>query len=349
MAFSASYKEYTLKFKFVAKTSRGVLLNKKVYFLILKLDNVVGIGECSTIPGLSIDDRDDYSEKIRSICEEINQGVDFRELDLIEFPSISFGLETALLDIKSQSSKVFFPGSFTEGLQGIHINGLVWMGDKKFMEKQIRDKIDGGYHCIKLKIGANDFHTELEILRNIRENYSLSDLEIRLDANGAFSVKESIEKLKRLSKFGIHSIEQPIKAGQWLDMAAICSLSPMPVALDEELIGINSDEKKDQLLTVIQPDYIILKPGMLGGIEKAQNWIELAKKHQIGWWVTSALESNIGLNAIAQWTASLNTNLPQGLGTGQLYNNNIPSPLIIRNNFLFYDPSLKWDVTDITS
>lgn len=347
MALSASFKEHILNFRFPAGTSRGTLHEKKVYFLLLKLDDVTGIGECSVIPGLSVDDRPDYHAKMEETCKAINAGMDFRELDLADFPSISFGLETALLDIKSKGSKVLFPGSFTEGEKGIPINGLVWMGDKEFMENQIRHKISSGYRCIKLKIGALDFATELDILANIRKNFPFDDLEIRLDANGAFKVKDAMEKLKQLSEFEIHSIEQPIRAGNWLDMAAICAVSPIPVALDEELISISSDEKKDQMLSVIQPDYIILKPGLLGGIEKAQNWTELARNHQVGWWVTSALESNIGLNAIAQWTSSLDTCMPQGLGTGQLYANNIPSPLNIVRDRLYYQPSQQWDLSAI--
>lgn len=347
MSFSASYKEYILKFNFPAGTSRGVLLEKKSYFITLKLENNTGVGECSVIPGLSVDSRPDYDEKIKSICEQINRGADFRELDLVDFPSISFGLETALLDIKANGSKILFPGPFTEGEEGISINGLVWMGDKASMEKQVRQKIDMGFRCIKLKIGAIDFDAELQIISDIRRNYSVKDLEIRLDANGAFEVDTALEKLKRLSDYHIHSVEQPIKAGQWLDMAAICAVSPIPVALDEELLGVNTEDKKAQLLSVIQPDYIILKPGLLGGIEKAQDWIYHAQKHRIGWWVTSALEANIGLNAIAQWTATLKTTMPQGLGTGQIYSNNIPSPLEISKDRLFYIPSSTWDLEKI--
>lgn len=347
MPFTASFKEHTLVFKFPAGTSRGVLNEKKVYYLQLTLDGAAGIGECSTIPGLSIDDVPGYKEKIQTICNEINTGIDFRELDLTNFPSISFGLETALLDVKAKGNKIFFPGEFTFGEKGIPINGLIWMGDKDFMEQQIRHKISHGFHCLKLKIGALDFDNELEILSGIRRNFPINDLEIRLDANGAFAVKDALEKLKYLSDYDIHSIEQPVKAGQWLDMAAICAVSPIPVALDEELIGITSEDKKDELLSVIQPDYIILKPGLLGGLQKAQDWIDLAQEHQINWWVTSALESNIGLNAIAQWTSSLDTNLPQGLGTGQLYTNNIASPLQIRRDCLYYNPYQNWDLSAI--
>lgn len=348
MSINASYKEHILEFKFPAGTSRGVLSRKKVYYIMLAMDNAMGVGECSVIPGLSIDDRSDYGEVISKVCNQINEGVDFRELNLLEFPSISFGLETALLDIKSGGSKILFKNAFTAGKNGIPINGLVWMGDKDFMQKQVREKIEAGFRCIKLKIGAIDFTAELDIIAGIRKNFPEKTLEIRLDANGAFDPQNALEKLKRLSDYGIHSIEQPIKAGQWLDMAALCAVSPIPIALDEELIGVCGEEKKEQVLSVIQPDYIILKPSLLGGLQKAQDWINLAKKNQIGWWVTSALESNIGLNAIAQWTSSLNTTLPQGLGTGQLYTNNIPSPLAIINDKLYHIPSEAWDLSQIT-
>lgn len=347
MPFDTSFREYTLNFRFPAGTSRGVLHEKKVYFLFVKLDGATGIGECSTIPGLSIDDRPDFGEKVISTCNQINDGIDFRELDLVEFPAISFGLETALLDLRAGGNKVYFPGDFTSGKKGIPINGLVWMGNKDFMETQISSKIEAGFSCIKLKIGALDFGTELEILKNIRKKYPVSTLEIRLDANGAFAINEAAEKLERLSEYTIHSVEQPIKAGNWEEMAEICRQSPIPVALDEELIGVITEEKQKKLLSVIQPEYIILKPGLLGGLEKAQDWINMANQHKIGWWVTSALESNIGLNAIAQWTSSLNTSLPQGLGTGQLYTNNIPSPLTIQKDSLFYFPAQTWDLSAI--
>lgn len=347
MSLKASFREYTLQFKFPAGTSRGVLLDKKVYYLNLQLDQATGIGECSVIPGLSIDDRPDFGEKVAVICNQINEGTDFRELELREFPAISFGLETALLDVKAKGSKIFFKNDFTQGKNGIPINGLVWMGEKDFMEKQIRSKIEAGFSCIKLKVGAIDFNTELEILTEIRKTFIPQDLEIRLDANGAFALNEASEILKKLSEFTIHSIEQPIKTGNWTEMAAICESSPIPIALDEELIGVVTEEKQEQLILAIKPTYIILKPGLLGGLEKAQNWIDMAEKHNIGWWVTSALESNIGLNAIAQWTSSLKTSLPQGLGTGQLYTNNIPSPLNIQKDNLYYTPSLAWDLSAI--
>ena len=345
---TARYTTISLRFKFPAGTSRGVLLNKPSSFLILEKDGLTGIGECSVIPGLSIDPMDSYDRKLKDLCWLLNEGHDPDFIDLDEYPSIAFGLETALLDLAAKGSKCLFPSAFSEGNAGIPINGLVWMGDKAFMQKQIREKIEAGYHCIKLKIGANDFDTELEILAAIRHQFSPSDIEIRLDANGAFSPHEALGKLNRLSVFSIHSIEQPIRQQQYDSMADICARSPIPIVLDEELIGVKSGDI-DALLQKIKPAYIILKPSLLGGFKPSEEWIRLAKKHHIGWWITSALEANIGLNAIAQWTATLGSVLPQGLGTGQLYHNNIPSPLEIEKAKLYYRNENNWDLNPILS
>jgi len=345
---TARYTTLNLDFKFPAGTSRGVLLHKPSSFLILEKDGYTGIGECSTIPDLSIDPQDSYVDKLNELCKRINDGFDPTTIDLQKYPSIAFGLETALLDLASKGSKNLFPSSFTEGEKGIPINGLVWMGDKAFMQKQIRQKIEAGYHCIKLKIGANDFETELDIISAIRKQFSSSDIEIRLDANGAFSPLEATDKLNRLSVFNIHSIEQPIRQHQWDAMEDICINSPIPIVLDEELIGVKPEEK-EYLLKKIKPAYIILKPSLIGGFKQSEEWINLAEKHDISWWVTSALESNIGLNAIAQWTATLGSDLPQGLGTGQLYHNNIPSPLTIDQAKLYYRKETGWDVSSILS
>ncbi|MDD4967956.1 MAG: o-succinylbenzoate synthase [Paludibacter sp.] len=343
----ARYKTIDLHFKFPAGTSRGVLLHKPSSFLILEREGFTGIGECSTIPGLSIDPVESYTEKLDLLCSLLNQGADPVTINLEGYPSISFGLETALLDLASKGSKCLFPDSaFTKGLAGIPINGLVWMGDKEFMEKQIREKIEAGYKCIKLKVGANDFETELDILAAIRAQFTASELEIRLDANGAFGPHDAMDKLNRLSFYDIHSIEQPIRQYQYDAMADICAYSPIPIVLDEELIGINSADK-EFMLEKIKPAYIILKPSLLGGFHESEEWIQLADKHKIGWWVTSALEANIGLNAIAQWTSTLGSHMPQGLGTGQLYHNNIPSPLTIEKANLYYRPENKWDVSSI--
>jgi o-succinylbenzoate synthase len=343
---SARHSSLNLQFKFPAGTSRGVLLHKPSSFLILEEDGFTGIGECSTIPDLSIDPQASYYTKLDEVCQLLNDGCEPDSIDLSDYPSIAFGLETALLDLKAKGSKCLFPSEFTEGKTGIPINGLVWMGDKDFMQKQIREKIAGGYHCIKLKVGAIDFETELEIISGIRQQFSASDIDLRLDANGAFSPTNALEKLERLAKFDIHSIEQPISQGQYEAMADVCKLSPIPIVLDEELIGVKSADK-EALLDKIKPAYIILKPSLLGGFDESEEWIRLAEKQNIRWWITSALEANIGLNAIAQWTYSLNSKLPQGLGTGQLYHNNIPSPLEIRNAKLFYQASNNWDLSSV--
>jgi o-succinylbenzoate synthase len=340
----ARHTTLNLQFKFPAGTSRGVLLHKPSSFLLLEKDGFRGIGECSTIPNLSIDPVETYSEKLEEVCRLLNEGVDPDSIDLSLFPSIAFGLETALLDLKAKGSKCLFPSAFTQGETGIPINGLVWMGDKDFMQKQIREKIAAGYHCIKLKVGALDFGTELEIISGIRQQFSPEDIELRLDANGGFTPTDALEKLEKLAAFHIHSIEQPIKQKQFEAMTMLCQQSPIPIVLDEELIGVRSADK-EFILEKIKPAYIILKPSLVGGFRQSEEWIRLAEKHSIAWWITSALEANIGLNAIAQWTYTLNSQLPQGLGTGQLYHNNIPSPLAIENARLFYKPEVDWDVS----
>ena len=341
---TAKHTILNFQFKFPAGTSRGVLMQKPSLFLILEKDGIKGIGECSTIPGLSIDPTETYSEKLDELCRLLNEGYDPSTIVLDDFPSIAFGLETALLDLEANGSKILFPSAFTEGETGIPINGLVWMGDKDFMQKQIREKITAGYRCIKLKVGAIDFETELEIISNIRNEFSSEDIEIRLDANGGFTSTDALKKLNKLSAFHIHSIEQPIKPRQFEAMAELCQQSPIPIVLDEELIGVNPLEK-ETILEQIKPAYIILKPSLVGGFSQSEEWIRLAEKLNIGWWITSALESNIGLNAIAQWTFTLNSSLPQGLGTGQLYHNNIPSPLAIENAKLFYKPDNDWNLS----
>lgn len=340
----ARYINYNLNFKFPAGTSRGVLHSKYSAFLILEENFVTGIGECSTIPGLSIDPENGYEQKLRELCDALNYNKHPENVDLSLFPSIAFGLETALLDLKTGGERLLFDTEFSKGTAGILINGLVWMGDKAFMQKQIREKIAAGYRCIKLKVGALDFETELEIIAGIREQFSENEIEIRLDANGGFSPVDALLKLEKLAKFHIHSIEQPIKQGQLDKMAEICQKSPIPIVLDEELIGIKPTEK-EALIEKIKPAYIILKPSLLGGFKASEEWIQHAEKHNVKWWITSALESNIGLNAIAQWTSSLGSELPQGLGTGQLYHNNIPSPLEIRNAMLFYEKEKEWDLS----
>jgi len=243
--------------------------------------------------------------------------------------------------------RILFPSSFTLGKTAIDINGLVWMGEFDFMKRQIREKIEAGYTCIKLKIGAIEFDEELELVRNVRNEFSENDIEIRVDANGAFSPEDALGKLEQLSEYDLHSIEQPIKQGHWENMAELCEQTPLPIALDEELIGVNEFEQKKTLLRTISPHYIILKPSLVGGFQSSEEWIGIAEKNNIGWWVTSALESNIGLNAIAQWTYYLENKMPQGLGTGQLYTNNFESPLKITKGKLYFDPSTSWNLNSL--
>lgn len=343
--YHARFKEYNLNFKFPAGTSRGVLFSKKSWYIIIERNRLFGIGECSIIPGLSPDADKDIASKLKKLCSLINQGNNPLQFDLMEFPSIRFGLETAIADLTSGADRVLFPSDFTDGIKPISINGLIWMGNPDFINKQVREKIESGFSCLKFKIGSADFESELELLRKIRTEYQ--EIEIRLDANGAFSLSDALEKLEKLSKLRIHSVEQPIKPNHLEQMALICEKSPVPIALDEELIGVNDPEEQRKLLEIIKPAYIIIKPGLLGGIEASEKWITLAGKTKTGWWVTSALESNIGLNVIAQWVSTLHVTVVQGLGTGQLYANNIPSPLEIRNAGLFYSPQKKWDLSNI--
>ena len=346
----ANFVKHTLIFKQPGGTSRGILHEKPSWFV--KIFDVVnpeifGLGECSIIPGLSPDVIDKLEPFLQNVTKNINSFSTADE-ELKYFPSVQFGIETALLDLKNKGRRILFPGKFTEGNDAIDINGLVWMGSKDFMRSQIKEKIKDGYTCIKLKIGALNFEDEISILKEIRAQFGQQMIELRLDANGAFHPDEALQKLNRLSDFHIHSIEQPIKAGQPDKMAKLCAQSPIPIALDEELIGIVDLKIKKKLLTKIKPQYIILKPSLLGGFEKSFEWIKLANKTNIGWWVTSALESNIGLNAIAQWTCQLHNQLPQGLGTGKLFTNNIPSPLTIKNAKLFYEPALNWNLNLIS-
>ena len=339
----ASYKKHTLKFKNPSGTSRGVLRTKETWFLIIKDGNKTGIGECGLLKGLSVDDRPDYEDTLHWVCENIHRGEETLLSDLTEFPSIQIGVETAFLSLKAKNPFELFPSKFTEGEDSIPINGLVWMGDKEFMNSQIKEKIASGFKCIKMKIGAIDFETEMELLKGMRNQFSANEIELRVDANGAFSPAEAFEKLKRLSDLQLHSIEQPIKAGQWEALAKLCEQTPLPIALDEELIGVFEESNKKKLLQTIKPQYIILKPSLIGGFRASDTWIELAENQNCGWWITSALESNVGLNAIAQYTFTKNSNLPQGLGTGSLYTNNINAPLEVNNGFLKYNPKSKWN------
>ena len=338
----ASFFPYRLEFKQASGTSRGILKTKETWFIKIEDEHATGFGECGMFRGLSCDDRPDFESKLKWVCHHIDLGLEQLLIELIDFPSIQFGLEMAFLDLLSDSSNVLFPSKFTSGKASIPINGLIWMGDEQFMKSQIRSKIDAGFDCLKIKIGAIDFDTELSLIKAIRKEYDVETIELRVDANGAFSPLEAMEKLKRLSDFNLHSIEQPIRQGQYDAMAELCAHAPLPIALDEELIGIHDVTKRGLLLQTINPQYIILKPTLIGGFSGSQSWIDIAEKQSVDWWITSALESNIGMNAIAKWTYQLNVNRPQGLGTGALYTNNIEAPLKIDNGRLIYAPSEKW-------
>ena len=324
-------------------TSRGILKTKETWFLCLKKDGKSGIGECGLFRGLSIDDRPDYEDKLKWVCNNIGIGLDRLLAKIIDFPSIQIGIEQAFLSLHSSSPFKLFTSDFTESNKAITINGLIWMGDRQFMKAQIKDRISQGFNCIKMKIGAIDFQSEIELLASIRKEFSIKDIELRVDANGAFQSYEALEKLKILSSYDLHSIEQPIKQGQLQEMASLCEQSPLPIALDEELIGVFGVTKKKELLQIINPQYIILKPSLVGGFKGSLEWIDLANDFGIEWWVTSALESNVGLNAIAQWTATLKNSLPQGLGTGSLFTNNFECPLKVNNGMLHYEKNKNWN------
>jgi O-succinylbenzoate synthase len=340
----ASYFKYTLHFKQASGTSRGILTDKETWFIILEKDGKKGIGECGILRGLSADDRPDYEEKLKWACQNIHLGEQKLWEELIEFPSIQFGIEMAFLSLKSENPFVLFPSGFTKSNKSILINGLIWMGEKDFMKAQIQEKIEQGFSCIKLKIGAIDFDKEIDLLRFIRENFEEKTMEIRVDANGAFDKNEALNKIHQITGFKLHSIEQPIKKNNTDTMAVLCKKSEIPIALDEELIGVFSVKEKEALLQKIRPQYIVLKPSFIGGFRGTLEWISIAEKLNIGWWITSALESNIGLNAIAQFTFLQNNLMPQGLGTGSLFTNNFDSPLTVSEGQLWYDKNKDWKI-----
>jgi len=342
----ASFKKYTLHFKQASGTSRGVYTTRDSWFIFLNDGTHTGIGECAPLPDLSVDDLKKMSTKLLQVCEEIGYFIQFAE-ELRTWPSIRFGLETALLDLKNGGQQQLFPSAFTRGEQGIPINGLIWMGAPEFMKQQVRAKLEAGFRCIKMKIGALDFETEFGLLKAIRDEFSPEEITLRVDANCAYSYQTALENLKRLSDLHIHSMEQPIETGRWNEMAELCSKSPVPIGLDEELIGISSRTDMQKLLETIHPAYLILKPSLHGGFAGCEKWIEQADKYGTGWWITSALESNIGLNAIAQWTFQLNAKGEQGLGTGQLFTNNFDSPLEIAGEQLWYRPGKGWKFGDL--
>jgi len=341
-----AYREF--RFQRPATTSRGTYTKKGVNFIVLyhtDEPSIAGIGECSLMPGLSIDDHKGFAIRLQQAVDRINQGDYGADSTLLDWPSINFALETAWKDIRMNGSKILYPSSFTEGKDSIGINGLIWLGTREEMAKQIRHKLEDGFTCLKLKIGSLRFDEELEILESLRKEYPADELEIRVDANGAFRPRQAPEVLKRLSDFKIHSIEQPIPKGHLDTMAALCASSPVPIALDEELIGRHTLHDRRMVLETVKPQYLVLKPGLLGGLTSCNEWIRLARENQTGWWITSSLEANIGLNAIAQWTYTLKSPMVHGLSTGSLFEDNIGAPLYLYGERLYYDPDVKWDLS----
>ncbi len=340
----ASYKKHILQFKRPSGTSRGVMTEKETWLLKIEENDKIGIGECGLLRSLSFDDQPNYEVKLQWVVENIHLGKEILWEALRNWPSIQFGVEQAFLSLESENPFVLFPSEFTDGKESILINGLIWMGEEQFMKEQIDEKLADGFSCVKLKIGAIDFQTEVNLLKYIRQHYSSNQIELRVDANGGFTPDNALKNLEVLATLDLHSIEQPIKQYQIKEMAQLCKITPLPIALDEELIGVTQLKEKRELLEKIRPQYIILKPSLIGGFKGSMEWIDLAEELNIGWWITSALESNIGLNAIAQWAFTLNNSIPQGLGTGALYTNNIDAPLVVKNGALWYDNNLSWQL-----
>lgn len=328
----ASYQKYLLNFKRPSGTSRGILTQKETYFLKITDGDQTGLGECALFRGLSFDDVPGYEEKLQWLCHHINSA-DVKTA-LSDFPSILFGYEQALLNLK-HGKNWYFPSEFTSGNISITINGLIWMGGIDYMQEQIENKLKNHFHCIKLKIGTN-WEEEKKVITSLRKRFPKDRLELRVDANGAFNPEQAKRVLNDLYELQIHSIEQPIKAGQWQEMARLCESTPTPIALDEELIGVTTGDRKKNLLETIHPQYIILKPALVGGFSGSDEWIDFASRQNIGWWITSALESNVGLNALAQYTFTKKNPMPQGLGTGALFTNNTPSHLILKGDQLSF-------------
>lgn len=356
MSLKASFKKHILNFKFNAGTSRGILREKNTWFIKVwsNDESVFGVGEAGPLVKLSVDDVPGFEEELGRVCKSIDdKKVPQSEHDLYElidsvvkpeFPAIYFGLETALLDLINGGKRMIFDNAFSQGEKGMPINGLIWMGHLEDMLLQLSDKVEQGFDCIKIKISSLNFERECDVLQYVRSKYYKHNLILRVDANGAFAPNEALDKLNELVRFNIHSIEQPIKPGQIELMAELCAQSPVPIALDEELIGVVGKQNKRELLEKIKPQYIILKPTLVGGMRSSREWIEIAESLNIGWWMTSALESNVGLNAISQFTAQYPTEMHQGLGTGQLYHNNVPSPLEISQGEIYYRKDNLWEL-----
>ncbi len=353
------YSRRALRFGFAARTSRGALSEHVAYYLHLRRADqpgVVGLGEASPLAGLSPDYGPDFEQIVANFCARFNTARHPADLTpeaaaalvpaaLPALPALRFALETAVLDLRSGGRRQLYPNEFSRGRAALPINGLVWMGDAGFMREQIAQKLAAGYACLKLKIGSLDFDTELALLAEIRAVAGPERLMLRVDANGAFAPGEALDKLAALARFGVHSIEQPIGVGQWAALAALCRAAPVPVALDEELIGLTDPARQAALLDAVRPAYVVLKPTLLGGHAATRQWIALAQARGIGWWMTSALESNIGLNAVAQLAGEYEVaGFAQGLGTGQLYLNNLAAPLHIAAGELRYDPAGAWEL-----
>jgi O-succinylbenzoate synthase len=353
-----SYQRRALRFNFPARTSRGALSEHVAYYLELRdvrASGQIGWGEAAPLAGLSPDYGPDFEAQVQQLCRTVNEqryaflaDIDPASLTSAAQPALRFALETAVLDLGRGGRHQLYTNAFGQGQASIPINGLVWMGDAAFMREQIRQKLAAGYSCLKVKIGSLDFATELALLAEIRAEASPEQLVLRVDANGAFSPAEALGKLDQLARFGVHSIEQPLAAGQWPALAEVCRRSPIPVAFDEELIGLTDPDQQAQLLAAVQPAYLVLKPTLLGGHAATRRWIALAETHGLGWWITSALESNVGLNAVAQLTGEYDVaGFAQGLGTGQLYHNNVAAPLHIAQGALHYNPAGAWGRLDL--
>ncbi|HRN36899.1 MAG TPA: o-succinylbenzoate synthase [Flavobacteriales bacterium] len=343
----ADWKEITLTPRFPLGTSKGVIEARTVWYLIAWDDQrpeVKGIGEAALFPGHSKEFPADVRTKLLELCADTSNWQQRLHDDLVQVPSVRFAVEQCLKDLAASGSKVLFPSEFTLGRAGIPINGLVWMGDKDAMRERIKVQIEGGNRCVKMKIGALRTEDEMELLAEVRRSFSAQELALRVDANGAFTHANVMPVLERLAKLGVESIEQPLAPGLYESMTEVCANSPVPIALDEDLIGLNFAAAKQDLLDNVKPQFIVIKPSLVGGWAAAQEWIDQARARGIGWWITSALESSIGLNAIAQWTATLGVSMPQGLGTGQVYADNIPSPLAVEQSRLCYRPETAWDL-----
>lgn len=346
----AIWKEVKFTPRFPLGTSKGVIMERNAWFLVAwhtGRPEVRGIGEAALFPGHSKEFPAEVRTKLLELCKDTSNWAQRMDDDLVDVPSVRFAVEQCLRDLEAKGSKILFPSDFTLGRKGIPINGLVWMGDKHTMRQRVQAQIDAGNRCLKMKIGALDIDDELDLLAEVRRRYSAAELALRVDANGAFSHTNVMPVLERLARLGVESIEQPVGPGLFEVMAEVCAKAPLPIALDEDLIGHNSPEAKRDLLDHLRPQFIVVKPSMVGGWAAAAEWIALAEARHIGWWITSALESSIGLNAIAQWTATLGVQRPQGLGTGAVYENNIPSPLGVEMAQLRYRPETAWELQRI--